>query len=112
MRIGHDDPESVEFLDTRGGVFDIDAASLRAMVDPESARRQFAVAEAAALTLGDRPRARRQALSVAQEQLATRAGLTQEMVSNLERGRHQPRFATLEKCARGLGVQVGNLQGS
>lgn len=111
VRIGRDDPESVEFLDTRGGVFDIDAASLRAMVDPESARRQFAVAEAAALTLGDRLRARRQALGVTQEQVATRSGLTQEMVSNLERGRHQPRFTTLEKYARGLGVPVGGLLG-
>jgi hypothetical protein len=40
VRVGRDDPESVEFLDTRGSVFDIDAASLRAMVDPAAARRQ------------------------------------------------------------------------
>lgn len=112
VRLGRDDPESVEFLDTRGAVFDIDAASLRAMVDPEAARRQFAVVEAAALTLGERLRARRQALGVTQVQLASRAGLTQEMISNLERGRHQPRFTTLEKYARGLGVPVGKLLGS
>jgi len=112
VRIDRDDPESVEFLDTRGGVFDIAAASLRAMVDPEAARRVFAVAEAAALTLGERLRARRQALGVTQVQLATRAGLSQEMVSNLERGRHQPRFTTLEKYARGLGIPVAGILGS
>jgi DNA-binding XRE family transcriptional regulator len=112
VRVGRADPESVEFLDARGGVFDIDAASLRAMLDPDAARRQFAVAEAAAQSLGERLRARRLALGVTQEQLASRSGLTQEMISHLERGRHQPRFATLDRYARGLGLPVAGLLGS
>jgi transcriptional regulator with XRE-family HTH domain len=44
-----------------------------------------------------------------QSQVADRSGLTQEMISNLERGKHQPRFETLEKYAKGLGVSVAAL---
>ena len=31
------------------------------------------------------------------------------MISNLERGKHQPRFETLEKYAKGLGLSVAAL---
>jgi transcriptional regulator with XRE-family HTH domain len=35
--------------------------------------------------------------------------MTQEMISNLERGQHEPRFATLQKYADGLGITVAAL---
>jgi len=104
--------ETLEVLDTRGGTFEIDAAAVRAVVDPRWEERQHAVSEPATLGLGNRLRQRRERNGLTQEELAKRTGLTQEMISNLERGKHQPRLDTLEKYARGLGLSVQALLGT
>ncbi len=105
IRIG-DHPETLELLDARGHAFQIDSAALRALLDSRLAKNVYAASEAAAATLGDRLRARREAAGLTQSQLAGRSRITQEMISNLERGKHQPRFETLEKYAKGLGLSV------
>ena len=64
------------------------------------------------MTLGERLKAYRESKGVSQTDLATQSGLTQEMISNLERGKHQPRFDTLEKYAKGLGVPITVLLGN
>jgi DNA-binding XRE family transcriptional regulator len=111
IRIG-DHPETLELLDARGREFQIDSAAVRALLDKRLAKNVYAASEAAAAGLGDRPRLRREAARLTQSQLAGRSGLTQEMISNLERGKHQPRFETLEKYAKGLGLSVPALLGS
>jgi DNA-binding XRE family transcriptional regulator len=108
MRIG-DHPETLEMVDTRGREFQIDSAAVRALLDTRFAKNVYAASEAAATTLGDRLRARREVAGFTQAQLADRSHLTQEMISNLERGKHQPRFETLEKYAKGLGLSVAAL---
>jgi len=108
MRIG-DHPETLELLDVRGREVQIDTAAIRALLDSRLARSVYAASEAAAASLGDRLRAGRESAGLTQSQLADRAGLTQEMISNLERGKHQPRFETLEKYAKGLGLSVAAL---
>lgn len=108
IRIG-DYPETLELMDTSGREFQIDSAAIRALLDTRFAKNVYAASEAAATTLGDRLRARREVAGLTQSQLADRTDLTQEMISNLERGKHQPRFETLEKYAKGLGLSVAAL---
>jgi transcriptional regulator with XRE-family HTH domain len=51
----------------------------------------------------------RQRAQLRQTQLAERAGVTQEAVSNYERGVREPRLLTALLLARALGVGVGEL---
>lgn len=108
IRVG-DTPDTLQMVDAKGGLFDMDTAALRAMVDSRVAKAHVAVAEAALANLGERLRARREQAGVTQTDLARRSGLTQEMISNLERGQHEPRIATLQKFADGLGISVVEL---
>jgi len=110
IRIG-EHPETLEVLDARGGVFQIDSAAIRALFDPALSKKLYAASEATALSLGEKLRIRRESLGLTQDDLARRSGLTQEMISNLERGKHQPRFDTLEEYANGLGMAVTSLLG-
>jgi DNA-binding XRE family transcriptional regulator len=110
IRIG-EHPETLEVLDAKGGVFQMDSAAIRALFDPALGEHQYATSEAVALSLGEKLRARRESRGLTQDDLARRSGLTQEMISNLERGKHQPRFDTLEKYASGLGMTVTSLLG-
>jgi DNA-binding XRE family transcriptional regulator len=102
-------PYTLQIGDAKGGVFDVDTAALRALVDDKVSRAHVAVAEAAVTHLGERLRARRERTGVTQTDLAELSGLTQEMISNLERGQHEPRVATLQKYADGLGLSVVEL---
>jgi len=92
--------------------FQIDSAAVRALLDKRLAKNVYAASEAAAAGLGGRLRLRREWARLTQSQIADRSGLTQEMISNLERGKHQPRFETLERYAKGLGLSVPALLGS
>ncbi len=51
---------------------------------------------------------RRQA-ALSQQELAERAGTTQETISRLERGRHAARGSTIRKLAEALGVEPREL---
>ena len=44
-----------------------------------------------------------------QSELAEKAGLTQSHVSRLERAEHSPTHFTLEKIAKALGIEVGEI---
>jgi len=104
-----DHPETRDLLDVRGRPFQIDSAAIRALLDTKFAKNVYAASEAATATLRDRLRARREAAGLTQTQIAGCSGLTQEMISNLERGKHQPRFETLERYAKALGLSVAAL---
>ena len=59
-----------------------------------------------------RIRSLRKRTGLTQTQLAERSGIPQGHISNLERGKHSPSFATLEKLAGALGVPVFDLDPS
>ena len=105
VRVG-EHPDAIEIMKTDGEVFELDSAAVRSILDQKHRRATYAIAEEATLTLGERLRASRESKRMSQSELATRTGLTQEMISNPERGKHQPRFNTLEKYAKGLGVAI------
>lgn len=101
--------KTVELLTREGGLFEIDAAAIRTVLEPgfaaaieESARRSDA-------SVGERVRTARRAAGLTQAALGQRIGVDQAVISRLERGRHRPRFDTLSRVAEGLGLGVGEL---
>jgi ribosome-binding protein aMBF1 (putative translation factor) len=52
---------------------------------------------------------RREKLGLTQEDLAAKAGIPQSHVSRLERGKHIPTFATVEKVAKALKTKPSTL---
>ena len=61
--------------------------------------------------MGGRVRELRAARGWLQQDLADRAGVSMQTVSNLETGRHVPGTATLAKIAGALGVPLAELLG-
>jgi HTH-type transcriptional regulator / antitoxin HipB len=104
-----DDGSCVQVLRRNGEVFDIDAASLRGILESAQARRLETQAEDTRQQVGARLRHRRKELGLTQSEVAARSGLDQALVSKLESGRHQPRFDTLEKYAGALGMPGSEL---
>jgi len=65
--------------------------------------------EAATALVGDKVRGLRKGRGWSQQELADRAGISMQTVSNLETGRHVPGMATLSKIAGALGVSLPDL---
>ena len=61
--------------------------------------------------LGQRTRARRQALGMSQEGLAHEAGLDRSYVGRIERGEHNLTFVALVRLARAMRCDVAALTG-
>jgi DNA-binding XRE family transcriptional regulator len=99
----------VQVLDRDGHVVDIDGGSLRAVLDGAFARKIVLQAESSNREIGERLKGRRLKAGVTQVQLAERSGLDQAIISKLERGRHQPRWDTIQRYANGLGLAPENL---
>ena len=104
-----DDRSSLQVLRSDGGVFDIDAAVLRASVDKRLADRISANAKKVAGQVGLHLREKRRQRSLTQTELASRSNLDQALISRVEQGKHQPGLTTLSKYARGLGLSVSEL---
>ena len=60
-------------------------------------------------TTGDKVRELRKGRGWLQRDLADRAGVNMQTVSNLERGRHAPGLPTLRKIAGALGAPLSEL---
>ena len=59
-----------------------------------------------------RIRSLRKGAGLTQTQLSERSGIPQGHISNLERGKHSPSFATLKKLAGAIGVPISDLDPS
>jgi DNA-binding XRE family transcriptional regulator len=121
--IGFDDPRElsletatvgpyhggVQVLNRVGEVVDIDGGSLRAVLDGAFARKIVMEARSSNREIGERLKGQRLKSGITQVQLAERSGLDQAIISKLERGKHQPRWDTIQRYAKGLGVAPENL---
>jgi DNA-binding XRE family transcriptional regulator len=104
------DFNAIEVLDGNDAVFHIDGASIRSLLDLEFRGSTIETEADRSLTsLGDRLRQARLAHGITQKELANQSGLEQSLISKLERGRHQPRYDTLERYAKGIGRSVSEL---
>jgi transcriptional regulator with XRE-family HTH domain len=66
-------------------------------------------AKALASAFGRRLRELRERERLTQEQLAKRSGMRASVIGRFERGKHEPRLATVLSLAHGLGVTPGEL---
>lgn len=100
---------TVELATVSGGLFEIDGAALRALVD-EDLRRQIAEqGKNQTIALGGLLREKRKQAGLTQAELGERAGLDQAVISRIERGRVRPRIDTLRQFANALDLSVGQL---
>ena len=60
-------------------------------------------------TMADKVRELRKYRNLLQQQLADRAGVSMQTISNLENGRHVPDTSTLLKIAKALDVSLTDL---
>jgi transcriptional regulator with XRE-family HTH domain len=65
--------------------------------------------EATTAPVGNKVRDLRKGRGWSQQELADRAGISMQTVSNLETGRHLPGMATLSKIAGALGISLPDL---
>jgi DNA-binding XRE family transcriptional regulator len=100
---------TIELSTLNDDVFEIDADSIRGLVDTAYRARLSQAASQAAEHLGARLRAVRERLGLTQVQLAERTGLDQAIISKLERGVHEPRLSTLERIGAAMGLSVSAL---
>jgi DNA-binding XRE family transcriptional regulator len=94
-------------FDTERGEVDVDAAALRMLNDDSGSGARGLTG--ALSTLGPRLQAIRKAKGISQETLAEASGLPQPTISRIESGEREPRLATLDKYAHGLGVTLVQL---
>lgn len=98
--------DTLEMTKTDGDLFEIDAVSIRAMLDPDVAT---ALAESVDTTVGLRVRAAREGAGLTQTELGARAEIEQAVVSRPEGDKHLPRIDTLRQIATALGISVPTL---
>lgn len=100
---------TVEILMRDGESFEIDALSIRALLDAGIAKSISDRASESDRAVGERIRSARRAVGITQKDLGERVGIDQAIISKLERGKHQPRFDTLRRVAEGLDLSVSEL---
>jgi len=101
--------KTVELLTHDGDLFEIDAASIRALLDAGFSETLRHLAARSDSSVGTRLRAARREAGVTQTALAERIGVDQAVISRLERGVHRPRLDTLARVAEGLNLSVPQL---
>jgi DNA-binding XRE family transcriptional regulator len=100
---------AIELSTRDGGLFEIDSASVRALIDKSFAAELRRSEAEYHETLGARLRRAREEAGLTQPALGERAGLDQAVISRLERGKVRPRIDTLRRLAEGLGLSVSEL---
>ena len=58
---------------------------------------------------GERVRTLRERRQISQDELARRAGLSDDTISRIERARHHPNLGTMAKIAKGFGLSLSAL---
>ena len=104
-----DDLDSIQVLRRDGSLFDIDSTAVRSLIDGELSNRLDKTAGDITDNLGLRLKDKRKGLGLTQAELARQSGLEQALISKMEQGKHQPRFTTLSKVAKGLNLSVTEL---
>lgn len=101
--------ESVEIIQRNDRLFEIDADVIRAIIDKSFAALISADAKESDQKVGKQVRWAREAAKLSQKELSKITGIDQAIISKLECGSHQPRFDTLERVSKGLGISLTEL---
>ncbi len=101
--------ESVEIVQRDGKLLEIDADVIRAIIDKGLAALIATDAKKSDQKVGEGVRWARETAKLSQKELSKITGIDQAIISKLERGSHQPRFDTLERISKGLGISLTEL---
>lgn len=99
----------VQMNTTDDELFEIDAASIRGLLDAAFANELADRAGAAERTVGQRLRLARKERGLTQKELSNRSGMDQAIISKLERGKHTPRLDTLRRMTKALELSLPEL---
>ena len=102
---------TLEMSRTDGDLFEIDAASVRAVLDREFRRSLNEQATDANETVGVWLRKAREGAALTQVALSERTGIDQAVISRLEAGKQRPRIDTLRRISSALDMTVSELLG-
>lgn len=101
--------KTLELATRKGDLFEIDSASIRAVLDIAFRRALLYRATTSDEAVGERLRSVREGAGLSQTELGRRTGIDQAVLSRLERGKHRPRVDTLRRIANALGLSVPDL---
>jgi DNA-binding XRE family transcriptional regulator len=101
--------ETISMVNEAGHEIDVAAASLRAALDSEYRERTQAADAVERRIIGERIRGARERVSLTQQELARRSGISQESLSRIETGLRDPRVSTLRALARGMDLTLDQL---
>ena len=101
--------KTLELTKIDGSLFEIDSASVRAVLDSGFATEIADGDQASNAIVGEKVRRARMAAGMTQIQLGELSGHDQAILSKLERGRHTPRLDTLRRIADALRTNVSAL---
>jgi DNA-binding XRE family transcriptional regulator len=104
-----EDGDSLEVSSRSGRTIDVDSSAIRACLASDFAKKLHERNSKTRLEVGARLRALRLAAKKSQVALAKTTGISQEVISRIEKGKQTPRLQTLERLAAALGMSVPDL---
>lgn len=102
---------TLEVSRTDGDLFEVDSASLRAVLDRDFRRSLNEQAADANEAVGISLRTARERAALTQVALSRRTGIDQAVISRLEAGKQRPRIDTLRRIADALDLTLSQLLG-
>lgn len=102
---------TLEMSKTDGDLFEVDSASIRAVLDREFRRSLNEQTADANETVGVWLRKAREGAALTQVALSERTGIDQAVISRLETGKQRPRIDTLRRISGALDLTLSELLG-
>lgn len=102
---------TLEMVRTDGDLFEVDSASIRAVLDRDFRRSLNEQAGKSNETVGTWLRKAREGAGLSQVALSERTGMDQAVISRLETGKQRPRVDTLRRISGALDLTLSQLLG-
>jgi len=104
-----DQGNSIEIFTNDGEIFDIDADVLKSFFSSDTKKKIKDQTQLTANNIGELLSRIRKEKNITQKVLSHLTDIDQAIISKIETGKHLPRFDTLERIGKGLGMNVSEL---
>lgn len=104
-----DQGNSIEIYTHEGEIFDIGADVLKSFISSDAKKKIQAQTKVTATSIGELISDSRKEKKMTQKELSHQTDIDQAIISKIETGKHLPRFDTLERIAKGLGMKISEL---
>lgn len=105
----NDKGNSIEIFTKDGEIFDIDSVVLKSLISSSIKNDIKNQTQVTANNVGKRLSIARKKRNITQKELSELTDIDQAIISKIETGKHLPRFDTLERIAKGFGLNVSEL---